>query len=68
MTYFHLVIQNYFKNTDNLMMIDNEDFINKKAESALSEFEQLRLSGADVNTAQEITTSNLLENLAQMAN
>lgn len=68
MTYFHLVIQNYFKNTDNLMMIDNEDFINKKAESALREFEQLRLSGADVNTAHEITTSNLLENLAQMAN
>lgn len=63
MTYYHLIIEDYLQNKTLKPEAINQELINQKANQALEEFESLRLEGIDVNTAQEIVTVHLFENL-----
>ncbi len=63
MTYYHLIIEDYLQKTVSTSEIISQELINQKANQALEEFENLRLTGVDVNTAQEIIMTHLLENL-----
>jgi hypothetical protein len=64
MNYYLLVIKKHFQNSPHSLSNDElSEVIHLKANHALEEFENLRLSGLDVNTAQEIVMTHLLENL-----
>lgn len=63
MTYYHLITEDYLQNSILNSEQLSQELINQKASEALEEFGSLRLSGVDVNTAQEIVTAHLIENL-----
>jgi hypothetical protein len=63
MTHYHLIIENYLQNSVLNSETLSQELINQKAIQALEELESIRLSGVDVNTAQEIVIAHLIENL-----
>lgn len=63
MTYYHLIIEDYLQNSVLNSETLSQELINQKAIQALEEFENIRLSGVDVNTTQEIVIAHLIENL-----